>query len=209
MDESRIRQIVQDELRRSSDKARFKLNTIPNHIHNGKDSPLIKAENIVPSTSIVGNVEMASVSTYTVNLNSSFTPKTILAYGTITGTYSGQATRILTIGSAQLSPTFYLQPETTRTVVTGNIQYPFPTEQPDGSTPSVPAQSSSYISVTRGGTSNFYAGSSEDHIVSVAFPSTSEIKARATITDFSRDKVVINVPYLDSGWSIFLTLVIS
>lgn len=198
--DQRIRQIVREELQRSNNSSRFQLNTIPNHIHNGKDSPQIKAENIIPSTSITGFVSFAQVTTYTINLNASFTPKMITTYGIVTGTYLGNQTRVMTFGTALLTPTFYLQEDTSTVVNTGTLQFPF-----NGK----PAQSSSFISVTRGGTSDFYAGVSEDHIVSINFPTTSTIQARATVVDFSKSAITIDVPNLTSGWEITLNFVIS
>lgn len=191
---------MQQEIQRSNSAARFSVNSIPFHTHDGVNSPVIKEENVQPSTSITGFVSFAQATTYQINLNASFTPRTVQVNGIVTGAYSGQQTRVLTVGSALLTPTLYLQRNTTTSVVTGNLQYPFNNK---------PAQSSSFLSVTRGGTSNFYAGVSEDHIVSVNFPSTSDIQARATIIDFSRTSITIDVPNLTSGWEITLNFIIS
>lgn len=210
--EQRIRQIVQEELQRSNNSSRFQLNTIPNHIHNGKDSPKIKAEDIIPSASVLGTIEMATEGrVYTLNLNSSFTPKLITAHGIITGTYAGSAVRAITVGTAHLTPSFYFQDnDSDASVITGDIQYPFPTNMPNGTTPTVPAQSSSYLLVSRGTVANTFALTSEDHIVSISgFPSASDIYARATVIGYSKDAIKIYVPYLDSGWTIFLTVIVS
>jgi len=111
---------------------------------------------------------------------------------------------VLSIGSAQLTPTFYFQPQTDTSVITGDIQYPFQDK---------PAQSSSYLSITRGSTANnTFAGVSEDHILSVGFPNPSseaDIKARVTVVDFSRTAITLDVPYLASGWEIILNFVVS
>ena len=48
LDENRIRQIVQDEMRRGDSGGRFGLKNIPNHTHNGVDSLPIKASSIIP-----------------------------------------------------------------------------------------------------------------------------------------------------------------
>lgn len=201
MDDKQIRRIVQDEMRRGASKSRFGLQMPQNHAHTGIDgSPQIKQSDVVPSTSVTGFISFADTTTYTINLNASFTPRQILAYGIVTGEYSANQTRIMSIGTAQLTPTFYLQAETTRSVVTGNLQYPFQGK---------PAQSSSYINVTRGGTANFFAGVSEDHLLSVAFPTTANILARVTVTDFSKTAITLDVPYLESGWEITLNFVIS
>lgn len=212
MDENKVRQIVQEEMRRSTNGGRFGLNTIPFHTHDGVNSQKIKAENVIPSASVVGTIEMATEgATYSLQLNSNFTPQHITAHGVVTGTYSGSAMRVITWGSALLTPSFYFQPVDGQLAVsTGNIQYPFPTTMPNGSKPSVPAQSSSYLAVSRGSVANTFALTSEDHIVSVGgFPASSDIYARATVVGYSRNEVLIYVPTLDSGWTIFLTVIVS
>lgn len=212
MDDQQIRRIVRDEIARSASSNRFNLNSIPNHTHNGIDSLQIKQENVIPSVSVSGSIEMAQATTYTLNLNSSFTPRNIMAYGAITGTYSGAANRVITTGSAQLTPSFYFQTATDTSVVTGNIEYPFPTTQPDGTSKTVPMQSSAYHSTNRGNVALTYAGISEDHIVDVVFPDPSaiaDIRARVTVVGYSRNAVIVSVPYLASGWTIFLNFVIS
>lgn len=199
--EQQVRKIVQQEIYRANNASRFNgITAIVDHHHNGVDAPKILAENVVPSTSITGFVSFAQTTTYTINLNASFTPKMITAYGIVTGSYAGQQTRVMTYGTALLTPSFYLQADTTTVVNTGTLQFPF-----NGK----PAQSSSFISVTRGGTSNFYAGVSEDHIVSINFPTTNDIQARATVVDFSRSAITIDIPNLTSGWEITLNFVIS
>lgn len=196
MDDKRIRQIVQEELQRSNNAKRFSVNNIPFHTHDGINSPQIKEESVIPSTSVTGSITFAQATTYRIGLNASFTPRTIQTYGIVTGT-DGGAVRVITVGSAQLTPTFYLQPNDSTSVVTGNLQFPF-----NGK----PAQSSCYLSVERGGTSDFYAQVSEDHIVSVAY---SGIKARATVMGYSRNEVFIDVPFLETGWEIILNFVIT
>jgi hypothetical protein len=212
MDENKIRRIVQDEIKKASKSSRFGFQDVPLHQHNGTDSPQIKEDNIVPNPAIVGTIAMAQSQEYTISLNSIFTPRNIMAYGVITGTYLGSVVRIMTTGSAQLTNGFYLQPGTSSSVITGTKQYPFPTKQPDGSTPSVPVQSSAYINVSRNTSAYVYAGVSEDHIVDVVYPnpsSISDIRARVTVIGYSKSEVKVSVPYLDSGWTVFLNYVIT
>ncbi len=211
-DEQKIRRIVQEELRKGNNGGRFGLNTIPFHTHDGVNSQQIKAENVIPATSVTGTIELATEgAVYSLKLNSNFTPQNIIAHGVVTGTYSSSAMRAITWGTAQLTPSFYFQPvEGQLAVSTGNIQYPFPTTMPDGSTPSIPAQSSSYLAVSRGSVANTFALTSENHIVSVSgFPSSVDIYARATIIGYSRNEVLVYVPTLYSGWTIFLTFIIT
>ncbi len=207
--EQRLRQMIQEELVKYQNTSRFSgVQSIPNHSHDGINSAKIKAESIIPSTSVTGFVSFATANTYTLNLNSSFTPRMLTCYGIVTGTLSGNQTRVMTYGTALFTPTFYFQQDTSRTVNTGNLQFPFKAAG-DTSLSGKPAQSSSFISVTRGGTSDFYAGVSEDHIVSINIPTTSTIQARATVVDFSRNAIVIDIPILTNGWEITLNFVIS
>lgn len=209
MDDAKIRKIVQEELRRSSNSSRFNVRSIPQHTHNGTDSPNIKAENVIPSCSIVGSVSLATEGQiYNLNLNSSFTPRMIICHSIVSNT-TGEIYRGVYFGVAQLTPSFYFQPSSSSSVVTGNIQYPFPTTQLDGSTPSVPAQSSSGLLTSRSNDANVFANQSEDHIVSAYVGTgTSNIRARATVIGFGRDSVQVYVPYLTSGWSIDACFVI-
>lgn len=212
LQEKDVRRIIQEELKRSAKNARFGYQQTPLHTHNGKDAPQITEDNVVPNPAIVGTIEMAQATNYSIGLNASFTPRNIQVYGVITGTYSANAIRVLTTGSAQLTKGFYLQPGGSTFVVTGDTQYPFPTSQPDGTTPSVPVQSSAYINVSRGNLAHTFAGVSEDHIVDVVYPdpsSVSDIKARVTVVDFSKNEVKVSVPYLEAGWTIFLNYVIT
>lgn len=213
MNEQQIRNIVRQEIQRQSNASQFRLGNVQQHTHNGTDSPLVREENLIPSASITGFVTFAQATTYTIQLNASFTPRSITVYGIATGEYSSNQTRVLSFGTAQLTPTFYLQDPTDADtpdtyVVTGKKQFPFSTS---GSSSGKPAQSSSFLSVTRGGTSNFYAGVSEDHIMSVFLPTSadSDIKARATITDFSKTAITVDIPILASGWEITLNFVIT
>ena len=203
MNEQQIRQIVQQELQRSNNASRFSINSIPQHTHDGINSPKIKAENVIPSVSVIGSISLATEGqTYNLLLNSSFTPQVIICHSIVSNT-SGEIYRGAYFGMAQLTPTFYFQPDTTASVLTGNIQYPFPTEQLDGSKPTVPAQSSSGLLVSRSTDANTFANQSEDHILSAYVGTgTSNIRARATVVGFSRDSIQIYVPYLTSGWSI-------
>jgi len=204
MDENRIRQIVNEEIRKNESGSRFGLKSIPNHSHNGVDSLRIKEDNLIQSVSVSGNITFSSSDEYTIYLNSSFTPSSILAYGNIVG--SGDEL-YMSIGSANLVPSFYLQPDTTRTVVTGNIQYPFIDPNLDPVT-TVPLQSSCYFGAddTTGNVGGIHTLSSEGHIVNVFYSST--IFARATVTTFSKDYIKFQTT-IASGWSMNINYVIT
>lgn len=213
MDEQKIRQIVQQELQRSNNASRFTVNSIPQHTHDGINSPKIKAENVVPAASIVGTVSFESVATYRLNLNAFFTPRHISATGILTGTsqITGQTARVTTNGFALLTPSFYLEENdpdgtggTANTIIdTLDLQFPF-----NGK----PAQGSSYLWTAKSGSNNeAFAGISRDHIVSVYTDPDDDtsIRARATVTEFGNNYVLIDVPILVSGWKIILNLVIT
>jgi hypothetical protein len=149
--------------------------------------------------SVSGNITFSQVATYTINLNSSFTPSNIQAYGNIIGT-TGQ--RYFSVGSANLSPSFYLQPGTNTSVITGTIQYPF--IDPVLKT-TVPLQSSAYFGAeSAGGAMHTLSG--EGHIVNVFYTTA---HARATVTSFSKSKIEIVVSNLDAGWEINMNYVIT
>jgi hypothetical protein len=210
MDDQRIRQIVQDELRRNQQSSQYQLRDIAFHTHDGINSQKIKAENVIPATSVMGNVEFAQIQTYRLNLNASFTPQRIDVNGSIVGTYSSIPLRGSFSGVAVLTPTFYFQPSSDAAVVTGNLQYPYNGQ---------PAQNSTSLVVFRqdldfGGSIGtlrppVFATSSEFHICSVNFPTTADVRARLTVTRFSREFIEIDVPFLDSGWSLFANFTIS
>lgn len=203
MDETRIRRIMQEEIRKSATSNQFGLQKIPFHTHNGVDSPQVKEENLVQSVSVSGNISFESSDEYTIYLNSSFTPSSILVYGNVVG--SG-AELYMTLGSANLVPSFYLQPATTRTVVTGSVEYPFVDPNLDPKS-TVPLQSSVYIgaeSTTTGG--GMHSLSSEGHVVNVFYGG--DIKARATITEFGKSAIKIQTT-IDAGWSINANFVIT
>ena len=204
MDENKIRQIVKDEINRSNNTSRFSIDAVKIHHHDGIDSVKIKQSDIIPSVNTAGSITFGTQgATYTIKLNSNFTPSLITATGVVRNatTESAATRRCFTVGSAQLNPGFYLQTETNRSVIMGGPQYPFPTQQPDGTTPTVPIQGSSFISVSNAGTVG--CRTSEDAIVDIFDgPNISDIQARVTIIDFSKTYIKLYVPYLTSGWRI-------
>lgn len=168
---------------------------------------------MIPAASIVGTVSFESVATYRINLNASFTPKSISATGILTGTsqITGQTARVTTSGFALLTPSFYLEENdpletlgTAKTVIdTLDLQFPFNRK---------PAQGSSYLWTAKSGSNNeAFAGISRDHIVSVYTDPDDDttIRARATVTDFGKTYILIDVPILVSGWKLILNLVIT
>ncbi len=203
MDEQKIRRIVQEELRRSAGDGRFGLRSVPKHAHTGNDgTPRIQATDILPSVSVSGSITFAAEAIYTIKLNGLLTPRSVVAYGNVIG--SGTE-RYAFVGSAQLGPSFYLQPETTRSVVPGGPQYPFidPNFPEYGN--NIPMQSSSYYgSETNTGARHTLAGNG--HIIDIQY---SGIHARATVIDFGRDSITVAVSDLDAGWEINANFVVT
>ena len=110
-----------------------------------------------------------------------------------------------------MTPSFYLEENdpsgtsgTAKFVVdTLDLQFPFKGK---------PAQGSSYLWTAKSGSNpEAFAGISRDHIVSVYTDPADDttIRARATVTEFSKTYFLISVPILESGWKIILNLVIT
>lgn len=202
IDEQKIRSIVQQEIQNASNRSRFTLQTPQLHAHTGNDgSPQVKQTDIVPSTSVSGSITFDQVAIYTLNLNSSFTPSRVTALGNVTGP---GGIKVMTVGEARLTPSFYFQPSSLTSVITGNIQYPF-----QGQTP---AQSSVYLytqpNALAGGV--FHTLVSEFHIVDVSgFPTGADIYARATIVGFSKNAVLVEVSDLTAGWEMNINYIIT
>lgn len=200
MDDTFIRRIVRDEMARAANSNQFQVQSLPYHVHNGSDAPRIPQNNIIPGPAISGSITMSSVTTYTLNLNGTFTPSLVTAYGNVVGSGSE---KYITYGTANLSTSFYFQPLSNTSVLTGNIQYPFvdPNLQV-----TVPMQNAVYFG-TDGTTHHTLVGTG-GHIVDVAYPAAT-IHARATVTEFSKNYVLIDVTDLDLGWSLNINWVIT
>lgn len=204
MDDKQIRKIVQEELKKSDKQRRFGMRNIPLHTHNGTDSPQVPVNNLLRNPGVLGSVTFAQQGEeYTFNIDMPQTPNRIDCNGIVYDTNR----RILTNGVAYLGEGYYLQPSSSTSVSVGDIKYPAPTEQPDGSTKNVPIQGSSWLWTNRADADNYSAGVSENHIVSVTISGT--IYARVTVVDFSKDKIVFSVPYLESGYEVIANFLIS
>lgn len=192
MDEQVIRRIVREEIAKTSSSKRFDVQNIPYHTHNGIDSPRVNESSLVQSTSVSGSITFEQTTQYTLQLNANFTPSNILAYGIVVDSASSPTVRCISVGSANAGPAFYFQPGGSTFVVTGGPQQDI-------------IQSSTYFAHI-GGTST-RALTSEGHIVSIEYGGS--IHARATVLSFSKSGIVIDVPFLDSGWSIIVNYVVT
>lgn len=203
--EQKIREIVRDEYRKQSSASRFGIGTVQRHIHNGIDSPQISQDNVLPSVSVSGAITFSSETTYTLNLNSAFTPSRIIAYGNVVGDASQ---RYFFFGSANLTPSFYFQPLSNTSVQQGTLQQPAVFDTTLGI--ASPLQSCTYFGA-EGATGNLHTVAGEGHIINVRHNEGSGTTtfARATVTTFSKSKIEIVVSNLASGWSINANYVIT
>jgi len=192
-------------MRRSQGRGRFGLQQTQLHAHTGNDgTPQIKAENVVPSLSASGSLTMSSEDIYTLQFDSSFTPRQVMAYGNV---IDGGTNRYTFIGTAQLTPSFYFQPSDDRTVVTGGPQYPFTDPNNPQYGNNIPMQSTSYYgSESNTGARHTLVGNF--HIIDIQYP-VGTSHARATIIDFSKTSITIAVETLDSGWEINANFVVT
>lgn len=180
-------------MRRGSERDRFGYSLSNFHTHNGKDAPKILEDNIQQNPVILGAIEFSSQAEYTLNLNSTFTPTEIIAYSNIVGS-SGE--RFVSTGSAYLTPAFYFQPLSNRSVQTGTLEYPLN---------DYPAQTSVYLGVDS--TSTHRTVVSEFAIVSVEYP-LGTVHAQMKIKNYGRSSVTVDITVLDAGWTINSSLVI-
>lgn len=201
MDEKQIKDLIQKEVQGAISNSRFQFGPVQRHTHNGADSPQISQNNIIQSVSVSGSISFAQEANYTIHLNSNFTPSRIEAYGNIIGN-AGE--RFVSFGSANLNPSFYLQPDTSTSVSANNVQYPRAT--PEFTSGNVPLQSAVYFGADGGGTIHTLV--SEGHMSSVEYP-LGTIHARMTVTGFSRSAINITVSDLDVGWSMNINYVIT
>lgn len=184
MTPQQVQQMIRQEIAKHNQAARFKMNIIPQHRHTGKgtDAPRINQGDIIPSQRVSGNITMGQQTTYTIG--TIFNPSSIWFYGLATDLTDGIRAHV--VGNAQLGPSFYLQPGTSTSVVTGG-------------TPQNIIQSSSYLAV-QGMAAHALAG--EEHIIDVTWPDAATLVARATVISFGGNSVKINVDNLAANWSI-------
>jgi hypothetical protein len=208
MDEKKVKEMIKKEMDRREKSKRFGLQNSIQHTHDGDNSPRIPDPNLDRNPAVLGSVTFGTLNQdYTFRLNMPYTPRRIHCNGLVYNPDSGNNIRIITVGEAYLGKGFYLQPETSNSVIVGDIQYPAPTEQPDGSVKNVPLQCSSWFWANRSDNDQYFASVSENHIVSVSFSGTTY--ARITVTDFSKDKIVFSVPFLESGYEVIANFLIT
>lgn len=191
MNDAQIRQLIQSEIMKANQAGKFNLNVTPAHTHTGKggDAPQINQSDILPGQRVSGNITMAQQTTYTIG--TIFRPTTIWFYGNVTDLTDG--IRATVVGSAYIGPSYYLQPGTSTSVITGGPQQQI-------------IQSSQYLGV-QGTTAHTIAG--EGHIIDVGWPDGGTLVARATVTDVGANYIKVTVNNLATNWSIVGNWVIS
>lgn len=204
MDEKKIRDIVKQEIARQSNVSQYVLGSSQRHTHNGLDSLQVKQDSILPSVSASGSITMSSEDIYTLYINASFTPRSILCTGNVIGNI---AERYSFVGTAQLGPSFYLQPQDNRSVIVGGPQYPFRDPNNPSYGTNIPMQSSSYFG-TESNAGNRHTLAGNFHIIDIQYP-VGTSHARATVIDFNRTAITIAVETLDTGWEINANFVIT
>lgn len=187
MNDSQIRQLIQQEIAKNSQANRFNLTNTSRHQHTRNDVAPISQNDITPGNSTCGSISFAQATTYTIGVN--FNPTSVLVQGTVVDPSGNE---YMCIGSAQFGPSFYLQPGTSTSVVVGGA-------------PETIVQTSTF-----GGWngSKFVSGTSKGgHIVDV-FPGGT-IQIRAQIIGYSNKGILLQFSTLTSGWEALLNFTIS
>lgn len=100
---------------------RYGVGKVPLHYHNNIDSPNIPESSINPSLKASGSLALETDGQQ-YKLNLTFKPKQILFYGNaVHRTLGSIDVRAQAIGSAELVPSYFFQPENTTTVSPSNI----------------------------------------------------------------------------------------
>jgi hypothetical protein len=198
MNDQQITKIVREEIQRANNSSRFRLQSIPEHTHNGTDSPRVADENLGRNPAIFGRVSFSTSGVdYIFELNLPYTPRQVVLNGTLVDSTTSPTVRYNIWGTAYLGPAYYLQPVDNRTVTAKGLSYPAPTPLQGGSEATIPAQSSTFFGFVNGANAAT-AGDSQFHIVNVFGSAV----MRVTVVDFSKDKLVFRVTSLTSGYTL-------
>ncbi len=182
-----IQDYVKQQIQSAASNTRFQLSGVTRHIHNGTDSPKITQSNILPGFRTEGSITFAQKTVYKIGIT--FNPTAIWVHGNVIGN-AGE--RFIVTGNAQLGPSFYLQPSTSTSVLTGGpIQNII--------------QSTTYYGIDSGGAVHTLVD--EGHIVDVFYSAT--IHARATVIGYDNTAVYVQVDNLDASWVMNLSWTIT
>lgn len=147
-------------------KGQFTSFNTSRHEHNGSDSPRVHQWDIIPGTSALGSITMASNQRYTLGLT--FNPTQLLFFGVAVGATNGE--RVQIAAAAKFGQTYYFTPESSSSVTQGGTEYNV-------------VQGGSWL-WTDNGTTTFRSRAIEGHLVNIDSDG-STIVARATIPNLS------------------------
>lgn len=163
------------------------------HHHTGKDSVHVQQKDVTPSIRAAGSITMATNGrTYKLGIIENPTQVTFTgaAVHSTDGTFSSASIDIRSTitGIAILGHSFQFQPVDTSTVTAGG-------------TPADYIQNSNALTVKVSATAAMVTTVSENHLVSVNYPTNATQVARATVTAFAEDHVEVYAE-LASNWEI-------
>lgn len=187
MTDQAIKQLIQSEIYKARQTGAFNLQTINRHEHNNVSSNPINQGDTTPGFKAEGRISFDQTTTYKIGLT--FNPHSIAIQGNVTGA-SGE--KFIVVSNAQFGPSFYMQPQSTTSVVIGGPQQTI-------------LQSTTYFGSDG---SNFHTVADEGHIVDVEYP-LNTIHARATITKYDNTGFYVTVDDLDANWEITLSFTVT
>ena len=156
-----------------------------NHKHDGNDSPHIEQADIIPTVRAAGSITMAT-NGQVYRLGIIDRPTQIVFTGVALNTVDGVRSQV--VGQALLGQSFQFQPVDSNDVSAGGPAQNF-------------IQNSSAFTIKVTATAAMVTTVSENHLVSVNWPTNSTIVARATVTEFGDNYVEVTVT-LATNWSI-------
>lgn len=195
MDEQKIRKIIQDELQKNY---RSGAPLVPPHQHNGVDNLKISQTNVLNNVGVMGKINFASNSTYTLYFSTQ-NPSRLDLNGFVFDTGINDSS-VMIVGTAILSKAYYFQPLTTRSAKQGGIQYPIR---------GILAQCSSnlYVQDTVN-PSNTFPHTEQFYIIN-AFTSSGSQIATGQLQNLTETSIDIVITNLASGWNISANFIIT
>lgn len=201
MNDSNIRQLIQQEIYKARQAGSFNLQSVNRHAHNNISSNPINQSDVVPGQTARGLITFTQSTVYTLGIT--FNPTSLFIYGNAVHRTAGTIDiRAFIIGDAKFAPSFYFQKSSTTAVTTGGKLLsgnPPPQQLADGSYANTIVQSSSYFAISGNGVPTTPVASADQfHLVRVDF---SGLLASADVISFSKSAIEIATVLAD-GWEI-------
>jgi len=193
MEEPQIRQIVRDEFEKNY---RAGAPQVPPHNHDSVNNLRIKESDLIHSIGVMGNIDFASNSTYTLYFTSP-NPSRLDLNGFVFDTGVADSSALI-VGVGILSSAYYFQPDTTRSARQGGLQYPL-----NG----ILAQCSSNLYVEDGG-NNTFPHASEVYIMN-AFTAAGARLVTGQLKNLTDTSIDIQITNLAVGWRVSANIVIT